>query len=105
MRHRVKPSVPGGAEGPQLLVGQAPLKPPCQALAVELGGCLVQSGVKGLLLLKESGGDEGKASDSLYHFLGGPRWYALCRPRAQAGTGSMSAGPSLAGDETRGETG
>jgi hypothetical protein len=60
MSHRVEPSVPGDAEGPQLFVGQAPLKPLCQTLAI--------------------------------------------RP-AQAGTGSMSAGPSLAGDETRGETG
>jgi hypothetical protein len=48
MRHRIKPSVPGCAEGPQLLVGQPPLEPLGHALAIELGAYLMQGGVKGL---------------------------------------------------------
>jgi hypothetical protein len=47
MRHRIEQSVPGCAEGPQLLVGEPPLEPLGQALAIKLGADLMQAGVKG----------------------------------------------------------
>jgi hypothetical protein len=48
MSHRIEPSVPGCAEGPQLVIGQPPLEPLGQARAIELGAYLMQAGVKGL---------------------------------------------------------